>query len=172
MKGRSTIIAIILLSLVSIVLQFAQAEDASLNTENTSLNLKAPSNETELISFVESAVAHVKEVGKERAIKDFMDINGSWVRGDVYIFAHAFNGTTLVLPYQPSAVGTNRLDVQDPQGRYVNREMNCIAQHGNGFYHYVYRNPVSNKIENKVSYVTKVDDNWWLGAGIYKNASF
>lgn len=113
----------------------------------------------------------MKEVGRERAIKDFTDINGSWVRGDVYIFAQSFNGTTLVLPYLPNAVGTNRLNNQDPEGRYINREMSCIALHGSGYYRYTYKNPITNITQKKMSYVSKVDDNWWLGAGIFYNNS-
>lgn len=169
MKNWIVLTIILLMSLTTVAMQPASAKGEPISTANASLS--RPSNETELLSFVESALAHVKEVGKERAVKDFMDLNGSWVRGDVYIFAHAFNGTTLVLPYQPNAVGTNRLDVQDAEGRYVNREMNCIALHGSGFYRYVYRNPINNTTQEKVSYVSKVDDGWWLGAGIYYNNS-
>jgi signal transduction histidine kinase len=110
MKNLDVLIVIFLLSLSTVVLHQALAKEP-MSTANALLG--KPSNEAELISFVEPAVVHVKEVGKERAIKDFMAINGSWVRGDVYIFADAFNGTTLVLPYQPNAIGTNRLDVQD-----------------------------------------------------------
>jgi len=168
MKNWDVLIVIFLLSLSTVVMHPALAKEPK-SAANASLGM--PSNETELISFVESALVHVKDVGKEKAIKDFMDFNGSWVRGDVYIFAHDFNGTTLVLPFQPNAVGTNRLDVQDANGQYINREMNCIALHGSGFYRYMYRNPINNKTQEKVSYVSKVDNNWWLGAGIYYNNS-
>jgi hypothetical protein len=163
MKIRNVLIAIFLLSLANIVMQPILAQGTPV--ENASL--RAPSNETELVSFVESAVAHVHEVGKGKAIKDFMDLNGSWVRGDVYIFAHDFNGTTLCLPYLPKEVGTNRLDIKNDQGIYINREMRSIALNGSGFYEYSWPNPISNQSESKISYVTKVDDTWWLGSGIY-----
>ena len=133
--------------------------------ENASL--RTPSNETELISFVESAVTHVNEVGKDKAIKDFMDLKGSWVRGDVYIFAQDFNGTSLCLPYQPKEVGTNRLNIKNDQGIYINREMRSIALNGSGLYEYSWPNPIGKQNESKVSYVTKVDATWWLGSGIY-----
>jgi polar amino acid transport system substrate-binding protein len=45
--------------------------------------------------------------------------------------------------------------------------MQAIAMNGSGFYQYLYRNPVTNQTEPKVSYVMKVDDTWWLGSGIY-----
>ena len=76
MKIRNVLIAIFLLGLANMVMQPILAQGRPV--ENASL--RAPSNETELISFVEFAVAHVNEVGKDKAIKDFMDLNGSWVR--------------------------------------------------------------------------------------------
>lgn len=123
----------------------------------------------ELKSFVEEATSHALVVGKEKALADFMDLEGPWVRGDVYIFAHEFNGTALALPYLPPEVGTYRLDIQDERGAYINREMRSIALNdGSAFYEYVWRNPLTNQTEPKVSYVMKVDETWWLGAGIYE----
>jgi polar amino acid transport system substrate-binding protein len=134
------------------------------------LNVSAlkPINSDELKAFVEEAYSHVLVAGKDKALKEFMDLNSSWVRGDVYIFAQDFNGTELCLPYMPDKVGTDRLNVTNDQGVYINREMRAIAMNGSGFYEYRWKNPISNLSEPKVSYVTKVDDSWWLGAGIYE----
>lgn len=96
------LMAIFLLCLATIVLTPAIAIDEPMDDVNASL--KALSIETELISFVESAVAYAREVGKEHAIKDFMDLNGSWTRGDVYLFAQDFNETELCLPSMPDKV--------------------------------------------------------------------
>jgi len=126
-----------------------------------------PSSEEELVAFVESAASYARVYGKDIATGDFMDLDGPFVRGEVYIFAHEFDGNTLSLPYLPSAVGTNRLDIQNSEGVYVNREMTAIALNGSGFFDYVWTNPITNQTEPKTSYVTKVDDDWWLGAGIY-----
>ena len=127
-----------------------------------------PTNRDELKTFVEEAHSHALVTSRENAVRDFMDLNGIWVRGDVYIFAHDFNGTTLCLPYQPAEVGTDRTDIRNDQGVYINRDMSAIALNGSGFYEYEWKNPISNQSENKVSYVTKVDNTWWLGAGIYE----
>jgi polar amino acid transport system substrate-binding protein len=134
------------------------------------LNVSAlkPINRDELKTFVEEAYSHVLVTGKDKALKEFMDLNGSWVRGDVYVFAQDFNGTELCLPYMPDKVGTNRLNITNDQGLYINREMRAIAMNGSGFYEYSWRKPLSNQSESKVSYVTKVDDSWWLGSGIYQ----
>lgn len=141
-----------------------QAEDG------TSSSYEPPSSEEELVAFAESAASYARVYGKDIATMDFMDLDGSFVRGDVYIFAADFNGTSLALPFLPSAVGTNRLDLQNSQGVFINREMRSIALNGSGFFDYVWTNPITNETEPKTSYVTKVDDDWWLGAGIYLSA--
>jgi polar amino acid transport system substrate-binding protein len=127
-----------------------------------------PESREELKTFVEEAKTRALVTSKDQAIKEFMDLNGTWVRGDIYVFAHDFNGTALCLPYQPEAVGTNRMDIQNDQGIYINREMRAIAGNGSGFYEYEWRNPISNQSQSKLSYVTRVDDTWYLGAGIYE----
>lgn len=131
------------------------------------ISLQEPTNKDELVAFVESAIAFARKNGREKAIEVFMDTEGPFVIGKSYIFAHDFNGTALALPYIPSEVGTNRLGLQDADGVYINREMRSIAINESGFFQYVYRNPTTNTIEPKISYVMKVDDTWYLGSGIY-----
>jgi polar amino acid transport system substrate-binding protein len=168
MKHAKTLFSLLLLaSAVSLALGDEASSKQSDTQSIADSSLQPPCNETELMTFVQSAAAHAHVVGELQAIKDFMDLEGPWVRGETYIFAHDFNGTTLSLPYLPSAVGTNRLSIQDAEGRYINRDMQAIAMNGSGFYQYLYRNPVTNQTEPKVSYVMKVDDTWWLGSGIY-----
>jgi polar amino acid transport system substrate-binding protein len=128
-----------------------------------------PTSREELKTFVDEAHSYALVTSREKALSDFMDTNSSWVRGDVYIFAQDFNGTSLCLPYLPEAVGTNRLDLQNDQGVYINREMRAMASNGSGYYQYNWTNPITNQSEPKISYVTAVDDSWWLGAGIYQS---
>ncbi len=138
------------------------------STEN--LSEKKPTNREELKNFVDEAASYALVVGREKAVAEFMNTEGPWVLDEVYIFAEDFNGTALVLPYLPSAVGTNRLDIQDERGVYINQDMRSIALNdGSDFYEYRWTNPITNQTEPKVSYVTKVDETWWLGAGIYES---
>jgi len=140
------------------------------SSSSSAQNLSAmkPTSREELKTFVEEAYSHALVTSRDKALEEFMNLNSSWVRGDVYIFAHDFNGTALCLPYMPREVGTNRMDIQNDQGVYINREMRAIAMNGSGFYEYRWRNPISNQSEPKVSYVSRVDDTWYLGAGIYE----
>lgn len=166
MKISNMLMAILLLSMAGAAVLPVLAQNASVGGIDASI--KAPANESELASFVQSAAAHARDVGKYEAIKDFMDLNGSWVRGDVYIFAHDFNGTSLCLPFMPWEAGTDRSNIQNDKGVYINRDMRAIALNGSGYYEYDWSNPLTNQSEPKVSYVMKVDDTWYLGAGIYK----
>jgi len=140
-------------------------KEAKISEDHASL--EPPANRVELAAFVESVASYARVYGKEIATKDFMDLDGPFVRGNVYIFAHEFNGTCICLPYLPSKVGTNRLGLQNSEGIYIDQEMRSIAKSGSDFFEYLWTNPLTNETEPKTSYVTKVDDDWWLGSGLY-----
>jgi hypothetical protein len=59
-----------------------------LGAANASL-IASPSS-TPLVSFIESAVAYAKEKGKEKALWEFNNTTGSFVNGELYIFAANF----------------------------------------------------------------------------------
>lgn len=138
-------------------------EDSLLLREGTD-----PQTRTSLKFFVEEAIDYAKKNGKNAAIKEFNDLNGTFVRDNLYIYAFDYNGTTLSLPYQPQLIGTDLSKLQDPYGVNYTQVEILLAQHGGGFIFYHYYNPAHNMtLEPKMSYVQKVDDTWWLGAGIY-----
>jgi len=121
-----------------------------------------------LKTFVREAIAYAGTVGTDGALREFNDKNGTFVRGDLYIYAFDYNGTTLALPYQPQLIGTDLSGLQDPFGVNYTRVEILLAQHGGGFIFYLYADPSRNMtVEPKMSYVQKVDDTWWLGAGVY-----
>jgi cytochrome c len=122
------------------------------------------SNET-LVAFVESAVAYAKANGKEKALAEFNNRNGSFVRGELYIYAYAFNGTTLAHPINPEDVGKLR---SGANGVFV-KEMGAVVRNGSGYYRFVYINPLhNNTLESKLGYGAAIDENWWLGSGVYE----
>jgi polar amino acid transport system substrate-binding protein len=106
--------------------------------------------------------------GKDAAIREFNNVNGTFVRGNLYIYAFDYKGTTLALPHQPRLIGTDLSGLQDPFGVNYTRIEIYLAQHGGGYIFYHYPDPARNMTpEPKMSYVQKVDNTWWLGAGIY-----
>lgn len=158
---------ILLLSATVFVTQStALAKEESMGMGNASLS--ASSNKTELVSFVESAVAYAQKNGKDRALKEFSNKTGSFVRRDLYIYAYDFNGTNIAHPFKPDLIGKNKLNLTDSNGVPFIKNLIDVAKDGKGFTYFIFPNPAhGNKDEFKIAYVMKVDDNWWLGSGIY-----
>ncbi len=129
----------------------------------------APSpTKEELVAFVKEAVAYAKAQGKEKALAEFDKRNGSFFRGELYIYAYDYNGTTIAHPVNPEKIGVNRLNETDVYGNLFIKNLREAAYNGSGFSGYYYINPLhNNAIEKKLGYVEKVDDTWWLGSGIY-----
>lgn len=121
-----------------------------------------------LKSFVGEAIEYANTSGKDAAIVEFNNQNGTFVRGNLYVYAFDYNGTTLALPYQPELIGADLSGLQDPYGVNYTKVEIFLAQQGGGFLFYHYYNPARNMtLEPKMSYVQKVDEKWWLGAGTY-----
>ena len=123
---------------------------------------------SELVSFVDSAVKYAQENGKDKALEEFNDKSGEFFKESLYLFGCDFQGNQLLAPQQPEVVGTNRLDAVDPNGVRMAQDLVDAAKDGGGFTYYVYEDPTANmKQRLKLSYVLRVDDTWWIGAGLY-----
>ncbi|HWQ18624.1 MAG TPA: cache domain-containing protein [Methanotrichaceae archaeon] len=122
----------------------------------------------ELVAYVDSALKFAKENGKDKALAAFNDPKGNFTRDGRYIFAYDYEGRNLALPKQPELIGTNRIDVQDPNGVYFVKQAIDLARTGDGFHYYIYPDPSRNMTPAlKLSYVVNVDGTWFLGSGIY-----
>lgn len=160
------IIVITLLTATGFFMHLALAKEESMGVANESHITS--SNKTELVSFVESALAYAQENGKDKALDEFSNKTGSFVRGDLYIYAYDFNGTCLAHPFKPDWIGKNKLDVTDSNGVPSLRNTLNVAKEGKGFTYFIFPNPAhGNRDEFKIAYAMKVDDNWFLGSGIY-----
>ena len=166
MKNHSLLLAAILfLSATILVTQSALAEE-SMDIANASLG--ASHNEAKLVSFVESAVAYAQENGKDMALKEFSDKTGSFVNGELYIYAYDFNGTNIAHPFKSDWIGRDKMNESDSNGVHYIRNLINVAKKGNGFTYFIFPNPShDNRNELKLGYVMKMDDNWWLGSGLY-----
>jgi signal transduction histidine kinase len=121
-----------------------------------------------LTRFVDRAVAYAKQYGKDAALKEFNDQNGTFIDGDLYVFAYDMNGTTLALPFQPELLGTDRRGLADSNGVLFIDRMIELARDGGGSVYYIYPNPAdNNRPEFKISYVAPVDNGWFVGSGVY-----
>lgn len=124
-------------------------------------------DEQRLVAFVDEAAANARTNGREQALATFNDRNGSFIRGDLYVFAYDMNGTVLALPFQPEIVGTNRSRAVDSDGIAYIQDAIEAARNGSGFIRYHYPNPAHNlTVEQKTSYVVGLGD-WFVGSGFY-----
>ena len=81
-----------------------------------------------MVAFVQEAVAYAKQNGKEKALAEFSNRNGSFFRGVLYIYAYDYNGTTIAHPVNPEKIGVNRLEEKDAEGNLLHprTSMDCI----------------------------------------------
>jgi len=166
-----------LLTMVAVLLAGCSTIDHVLINKTVAKPATATNKMTpaELKTFVTNAAAYARVVGRDAAIDEFSKKNGSFSKGDLYIYAYDFNGTLLAHPYQPDQVGQNRLNFTDIRGLHVIAIGNYSAANGGGFIAYLYPAPDTNGIDEgangsyvpKIGYVSPVDSTWWIGSGIY-----
>jgi cytochrome c len=126
----------------------------------------------EVQALVERAVAHIRDVGRERALADFSRPDGGFVDGELYVYCDSADGTVIAHGGNPHLVGINLLDVRDPDGKLPNVEMRRIAfTQGSGWLEFRWPNPETRRIELKHAYVLKVDDSTMCGSGYYEQPS-
>jgi len=126
-----------------------------------------PAEKDPLVERVSQARTYAQANGAAKAIGDFNDRNGTFATGSSYIFAYAYNGTTLAMPFQPESIGTDRTDYTDTHGVKVAAWEIAAAKEGGGFVYVDYYNPDTGKPGMKLCYVLPVDDTWLVGSGIY-----
>jgi cytochrome c len=119
-------------------------------------------------SMVEEAAAFFNTNGKEKALLEFNNPKGKYVKGEIYIFAYDLNATVIAHPINPKLIGKNLLEVPDADGKTFRKDIAELAKtKGTGWVDYKYKNPSTNKIENKTTLIKKVGDTI-ICCGIYK----
>ena len=97
----------------------------------------------------------------DQSIKEFHD-------RDLYPFIYDMKGLNVAHGARPALIGKNLLDLKDQDGTYLIREMVKIANGpGSGWVDYKWPNPLTNKIEDKTSYVEKMGA-YFVGVGVYR----
>jgi cytochrome c len=119
--------------------------------------------------FFDRAVASVQQLGAEKAFASFNDPSGEFVKGDLYVFAFDLDGRYRASGAAPQVVGSAVKDMTDAMGNPVVKNIIDTANakgEGEGTVDYIWRNPVTNKMEKKHAYVKKVGQDV-LGVGYY-----
>lgn len=123
----------------------------------------------EAVAMVKRVQAEFKKAGpdatfkevSDKSVKDFHD-------RDLYPFVYDMSGLCVAHGARPALIGKNLIDLKDQDGKFLIREMVSMAKGpGSGWIDYKWPNPLTNKIEDKSSYVEKMGD-YFVGVGIYK----
>jgi len=115
-------------------------------------------------AMLEKAVAELKK-DKAGALAKFNKGEGGFRDRDLYPFCAGPNG---IITAHPTQVGKNLKEIKDKNGKPFGEEMYRVAEEGKiKEVTYLWPRPGSTEPVQKVSYVTKVDDQV-CGVGYYK----
>jgi len=118
--------------------------------------------------LLNAASGEIKGKGMAKALESFNNPTGTFTHDDLYVFAiNLTSGKYEAYGANPSRVGTDARELNDAEGRPLVKEMMDIAKaKGEGTVDYVWRNPVTNAVEKKRSFIRRENGNL-IGVGFY-----
>lgn len=127
----------------------------------------------EAVAMVKRIQEQFKKDGPEATFKAVSDkTTKTYHDRDLYPFIYHANGpkkgVNVAHGARPALIGKNLIDLKDQDGKYLIREMIELANGpGHGWVDYKWPNPITNKIEDKSSYVERMGD-YFVGVGVYR----
>jgi cytochrome c len=118
-------------------------------------------------ALLEKAVAHYKDVGRAKALADFTGKKAPFADRDLYVFCIGSNRVISAHGATASYVGSSADALKDADGKPLGKAILDAAAKGGESVRYRWVNPVSGKIEPKVSFVEKVGEDV-CGVGAYE----
>jgi cytochrome c len=119
--------------------------------------------------WVGKAVAFCRANRKEIALAEFSNLQGRFMRDDLYIYALDINGLMLAHPVNERYVGKDFYHIQDSDGkRFIKEIVDTANNVGSGWVEYKWFNPATKKEQLKRVYFEKFN-NVIFCSGIYMN---
>jgi signal transduction histidine kinase len=119
-----------------------------------------PATPDDAKALAEQAMAHVKKVGFDQAVKDFSTDQSTWgltTRDKlVYIYVYDYKGKVLAHAANPAVVGKELLGIKDPDGKTPVADSVKKAQEGGGFVEFKWSSPATRKIARGAAYIIPV----------------
>ena len=118
--------------------------------------------------LLNAASVEVKKLGMAKAAASFNDTRGNFVHDDLYVFAvNLQSGKFEAHGMNPKWTGTDASDLHDVEGKPLIKEMLDLAKtKGEGTVDYVWRNPVTNAVEKKRTFIRR-ENGSLIGVGFY-----
>lgn len=122
----------------------------------------------EAVAMVKRVQQKFKKDGPDATFRAVTSRQRPFHRGDLYPFIFRLDGVNVAHGARPALVGKNLLNLKDPDGVPLIRQMVEIAQGpGSGWVNYKWPNPLTNAIEDKTSYIEKMGG-YFVGVGVYR----
>jgi cytochrome c len=122
----------------------------------------------EAVAMVKRVQEKFKKDGPEATFAAVTNRDPAFNDRDLYPFIYLLNGVNVAHGARPALVGKNLLNLKDPDGVLLIRQMVDIAiEQGSGWINYKWPNPITNAIEDKASYIEKMGD-YFVGVGVYR----
>jgi cytochrome c len=123
----------------------------------------------EAVAMVKRVQEHFKKEGPTLTFKAVSDKSTKKFHDrDLYPFIYDMSGLNVAHGARPALIGKHLIGLKDQDGKYLIREMIDIANGlGSGWIDYKWPNPITNKIEDKSSYIEKMGE-YFVGVGIYR----
>lgn len=118
--------------------------------------------------LLDQAADLVNRQGIGQAAAAFNDVKGPFVKDDLYVFAvNLDNGKFEAHGVNPKWTGTDASELRDVEGHALIKEMMELAKtKGEGTVDYVWRNPLTNAVEKKRTFVKRANGAL-VGVGYY-----
>ena len=152
------------------VSQATELQDrASTLSESVALFQLQQGTANEARALVERAVAHRRRCGSRDAfLRDLTSVDQVFFDRDMYVFVLDRNGSYLAFGGNPAKVGTRVQDIAGIDGQGLLNAIMDKADSGSGWVEYNIANPLTGKVQTKMSFVQPIDD-LYLGCGVYKH---
>jgi len=116
-------------------------------------------------TLLDKAVKAVQQ-DEAKALAAFNDPKGGYQDRDLYVFCAGPDGKTTA-HRDSKMLGGDTAAIKAPDGRMVGKEIAELGKKGGGTIEYQWPNPLTGKVEAKVSYIKKAGDQV-CGVGAYK----
>jgi signal transduction histidine kinase len=120
----------------------------------------------EAMALVNRAIAHVHDVGQDKAFADFNDSKGQFVDRDLYLTIYSLDGMRLAHGQNAKMIGKNVSDATDVNGKVYDPDIIKTGNEGEGWVEYSFSDPVTKKMLPNRIYL-KRDGNLIYASGIY-----
>ena len=119
--------------------------------------------------MVEDGINYMHEVNFEKAFLDFREKEGQFQFKDLYLFVIDMDGNVLFHGGEEALIGTNVIDLKDSAGKFFIKDfIELMKETNNGWKEYYWRNYETQKVEMKLTYLKRINENIFIGCGAYQ----